>query len=513
MPVTFSPSINPSVGSSGSNTIAVARAQFQEGYEAVTTIGINPVRQKWTLNWNVVSGTEADELLSFFEARGVVEAFYWAPHGYMSPRLFRCTNWSPKIGLTGSSNFTMNAIFEEVFDGSDTFLATASVNFVANPTLPSWLTVSRASESTYQDVNGVMATAAADEPVFEYFGGANSGLRTAPGSTNLVTTSNNFSTWTKTGTGSVTASSGVAPDGTNTAYAILDNDGSNYYEISHGLTVSDNSSAHTVSVFAKNSSQDVIRVTAEFTGGSAVSKWAEFNISSGVVSNPGTAEATFIDAWGNSWKRVGIAVSNNGTGNTTLTIKIRLGDVGTDNGTVLMFGAQAEQQAHMTPYIPTTGSSANRSTEAVSGTLANINVDDAISIRCQFSRRMSTTRDFTVFSLYNITETNSVELIRKSGTTDLTLEVRDSSSVNANPVQPYTDGTTGDLVAAFETGEASLLLSGETVETDNGATVGDMTYFKLGGFGVSTARSSVIYHQELDIYDSKLTAEQMADIL
>ena len=116
---------------------------------------------------------------------------------------------------------------ERIFSGASYWISPATTFSLVDRktgTIPSVFT--RASTATYFDRNGILQTAAVDEPVIEWdpATGACLGWRLWDGVTNLLTYSNDFTqtAWAKIvgGTGTtpvVTANYAVSPDGTTNA--------------------------------------------------------------------------------------------------------------------------------------------------------------------------------------------------------------------------------------------------------------------------------------------------------
>lgn len=129
--------------------------------------------------------------------------------------------------------------------------------------------------------------------------------------TNLITETN-LNNWSKSAT---TATSNFRTPFNLPAYAITDNNTSSYLSITRNITVPNDSSSYTVSLFIKKTSGGTsarLGFNIGFnTGGTTVSVNARFNSDTGVATT-GTA----IDQ--GDWWYWYFTISNNGTGNTNL---------------------------------------------------------------------------------------------------------------------------------------------------------------------------------------------------
>lgn len=154
----------------------------------------------------------------------------------------------------------------------------------------------------------------------------------------------------------------VSPDGTMTAESILsstDSTTSKYHQQNINLSSND---SYTYSVYLKYSGSPIVSMTA-VKNSSANTVWcfAHFNLLSGEVEQD-TGEAS-MDYIGKGWYRCSIKGDPPSSGSSLF--RISLTSVTLEGQGVLAFGGQVET-GHMTSYIPTTGSSANRAATTVS---------------------------------------------------------------------------------------------------------------------------------------------------
>ena len=198
------------------------------------------------------------------------------------------------------------------------------------PELPAASTFSRASEATYTDANGILRTAAVDEPRFNYdpMTGEFLGLMLEEARTNLRSTSNNFAPSVPPVT--ITTGSFVAPTGDPTATRMqssTENTGSL-------MTVSAASqSDYTLSVFAKRNS------------GSG-------NLQLMIYDVPSYSSSKETFTLTDQWQRYSVT-RKTGSGQTGLQCRVTGVNAPFD---ILVFGAQIEASPYASSYIETSGS-------------------------------------------------------------------------------------------------------------------------------------------------------------
>lgn len=235
---------------------------------------------------------------------------------------------------------------------------------------PDWFT--RSSVATYLGPTGLIKTAAANEARFEFNEkGEALGLLIEEERTNIVKFSTDFgdSSWAKSRV-TLTANAAVAPDGTNTATKVV----ANTEENTHGLVVNGSgfdmtaSKPWTLSVFIKAEVRSRLRLRLGTNVGFIGD--AIFNVADGVIQTISSGVTGVITPFGNGWYRCSIT----GTTQETATLASSVGfytSTDTANVTypddnisgIYIWGAQFEEGAFATSYIPTTGAAASRAAD------------------------------------------------------------------------------------------------------------------------------------------------------
>ena len=216
-----------------------------------------------------------------------------------------------------------------------------------------------------------------DEPRFDYplAGGAPS-LLLEPERTNLITVSEYFggSSWTDSSSGvTVVNNDAVSPEGVeNAAKLVIDNTISSGAEFRVDTSLNPsvtNGKSYAFSVFAKAAEFNQIQldvsnakfganchVTATLTGDGSITAGSDVTSSS-------------IENYGNGWYRITMVGTVTGsTGATALIFRLQVDGInGTGDGSkgIHVYGAQFEEGASATSYIPTHGTADTRSADNV----------------------------------------------------------------------------------------------------------------------------------------------------
>jgi len=225
--------------------------------------------------------------------------------------------------------------------------------------------ISRASEATYIDSNGLIATAAIDEARYNY----NLNDLTDPptllledASTNLLESVDN---WDSSSI-NVTLNAEVSPDGTANALEIIadDQEGSHYI---NGLVLDEpytNGDTYTYSIFVKGDEGYKIRLAVYYSPGF---RYADFDLLLNDIYVQGNTPYSYTD-YGNGWYRVSITYQiADDTDNRMLCRVILRNSDGLvvytgDNttGGLYVFGGQCEKGDIPTSYIYTDTTAATR---------------------------------------------------------------------------------------------------------------------------------------------------------
>ena len=251
-----------------------------------------------------------------------------------------------------------------------------NLNFARSKTLDPRITFSRTSAGTYVDDNGLVVTAAADEPRFDHDPetGECLGLLVEEQRKNFATYSEDFTQWTNTNTTDAIDTSITAPDGTNTATKITDDSTNAAHNVKFVFTT-DSSDTFTLSCFVKKGDFSYFVMVLRMAANSE-NVYATFdfdNPSNNTTYGNGTNRSQTVTEYPNEWYRISLT-STFGAAVTDVTPHIHLTD---SSGTIsysgsgnynYIWGAQLESGSFSTSYIPTSGSTFTRNPDNVSMT-------------------------------------------------------------------------------------------------------------------------------------------------
>jgi len=236
----------------------------------------------------------------------------------------------------------------------------------------------RASSATVVNKSGLIETAANGVPRIDFLGNTSGALLLEPQSTNILTNSENGSTYTVF-SATKTLDEVISPDGTLNSFTL---EGNGDYNQVLGETVSvtlPNAGDYTFSVFAKKGTNNFIQLFFNQFSGSSNGE-AYFDLENG------TTPSSFgkIENYGNGWYRcsvIGTVIGSDLNGKFGFRISYNSSNfffptANDANGkNAYFYGFQTEQQSYATSYIPTEGASVTRNQDVCTngGSSASIN--------------------------------------------------------------------------------------------------------------------------------------------
>ena len=231
-------------------------------------------------------------------------------------------------------------------------------------------TVSRNSTATYIDEDGLIKTALANVPRFDYSEGLDPSLLLEPQSTNLVTYSEDFSNsyWNKPRSSVVSGFS--SPNGSLSAFKLVEDTSTASHYLNRSFTVGNTNLDYTFRIKVKKAERNNIWIQLYASGGTVVEAAAFFNLttkvftslSGGIVCDYNDLADGYIDV------KAIINCGNNNNLQTNVYIANSTPVISyTGDGTsgVFIFGAQLEQSSFATSYIPTSGTTVTRLADVV----------------------------------------------------------------------------------------------------------------------------------------------------
>lgn len=236
-----------------------------------------------------------------------------------------------------------------------------------------YISITRNTTGTYFGSNGLIKTAAAFEPRFEYsIGGSCLGLLIEERRENLATYSEQFNdgSWVKLNSVGISANVTTSPDGTTSADKFVENTNTSHKVLAKSFTLTA-STTYTFSLFVKSAERSNIMIhlrksdySTRFGG--------FFNLATktftGETSGGGVLASSSIIEYPNNWFRLTITgdIGANTAAVTTLYLCDTNNNIGyAADGTsgLFVWGAQLEEGPFPTSYIPTVASPVTRSAD------------------------------------------------------------------------------------------------------------------------------------------------------
>jgi hypothetical protein len=337
----------------------------------------------YTVNAGVITFTTAPLSGLTFAARNIygLNRLTGINDGLVTPASLSLggPEWDTSGNTTIDGNITQTGDTNNVYINTDTptVRPTLDLNFERDQRLDSRITFSRNSTATYLGSDGLIKTALAGEPRFEFDSSGNcKGLLSEESRSNFVKASNNFSTWTPSNI-TIGSSPSISPDGTtNAALLTATATGINYPYAGMFSVLSNNT--YTFSVWTKFEISFSILMYGTGFGvlllfDSTTKQPTTTTINSGTTGITGK-----VESYPNGWYRVSATITSTGTNFGEATIALNknkvttwgLSNASSIGDTLTVWGAQLEYGFFPTSYIPTTTASVTRSSDitTISGT-------------------------------------------------------------------------------------------------------------------------------------------------
>jgi hypothetical protein len=402
---------------------------------------------------------------------------------------------------TGGANLT-GKISRAVVIASTDPTATPAVDCDAGDYVSGSTFVSSASGETWT-LNGNASVFQPPVDASGPFGYLAEGART-----NICLQSNAFDTTWTNGSSTETANYAEAPDGTQTAWRLIDNSagGSGQVLLNQGLTIT--ATPHTFSLYAKADQLDWIMLRAQDYDSSG-NVW--FDLTNGVV---GTVNAMFsdtgIESVGDGWYRVWGVFSSTTDLSGNMRIYVEDADGATSvpkDGTssILIWGAQVEAGAFPSSYIATAAAAVTRNADVL---IAGDMVTDASgSGYAEVSQP-----DGVTANAYALNRSALGRILYKSTTAvNDNIAAYDGTNVSNAPNGPSRAST--PIAAASTWGDALTAYYNAAPDATPAAYDGTMGTGNLGiGNNQTGSEQWNGTVREVKIFDEELTAAEVADL-
>jgi len=338
---------------------------------------------------------------------------------------------------------------------------------------------------------------------------------------NLVTYSDDFAdaAWTKSAA-SITSNTIVAPDGTLTGDALIENTATNEHRINQTASATLNANI-TASLYVKaqptgtgrsvrllvaNNGATTNNISCVFTNTGGV-----FTAGAGVNSGTASGATGTVTSVGNGWYRLIVTgIPDPGVGSGTALSRINLHSGATVNYTgdgysgIFIWGAQLEAGAFATSYIPTTTASVTRNADAASMTGTNFsswfnNAEGTVYV--ESVPALSGTNGF--FAINDNTNNNAINAY---WSTNPQFQIRTNNvseaTISKSASAPF------KLAGAYKVNDIATTVNGDSVSTDTSATIPVVTQMRIGqtGSGVNSTNGTI---RKIAYYPQRLTNAQL----
>jgi len=376
-------------------------------------------------------------------------------------------------------------------------------------------TFSRASSATVVNKNGLIETVASGEPRIDFSNDVKGALLLEPSRSNVITDSEDISTWTNSGSLTRTYNIAVAPNGQTTADGIQDETGGTFKYVYKQVSVSANST-YSGSIFVKKvaSETNYTGLILAFYGGTTKYAYGIINSVTGtIVSADSTITPTFkVDDYGNYW-RFSITATDNGS-NTLCRFGVYA--CLSTNGTTLstgvssirtIWGAQLEAGSYATSLINTSGSAVTRIADVCSQTLPDVVIGQTEgSAYFEYTGNGSDNSGQRIFVLRGSSTADRIAVFDQSG--KIRIYVSDGGGLQLDTTTNVDTVSTHKVAFRYKLNDFKLYIDGTAIVTDSTFTVPTLNSVYVGtseGFG-GTLGGNV---SDVKLYDTALSDSEL----
>lgn len=363
-----------------------------------------------------------------------------------------------KDGIQIGANVAIDsaALLQQI-EATPSIRPTLSLDFQKSKTVDARGTFQRASNAMFYDQDGYLRVAASNQPRIEFFAngsGQCEGLLIERARTNLVTATEQFfdsTYWPPSAAFNAPAPGILAPDGTQTAYDIIEDISTGEHALRFPSTINIVANTqYTFTIYAKAAERSKFDL---LLGGPTnwvnANRTAGFDLATGTMTGVGGAPANgSIQALPNGWFRCRITSTTNATSVSPCSVNLRIYD-NAGNGSytgdgvsgLYVWGAQMEEGSFPSSYIRSNPTFTSRASNASYQDNADglIKVATSNTVRYNFN---SVTRENTSLML----EPSATNLITSSESFG---GVTGGTVTNNNAVAP--DGTTTAALVTEDT--------------------------------------------------------------
>lgn len=308
-----------------------------------------------------------------------------------------------------------------------------------------------------------------DTPRIDFTNDTKGHLLLEPSSTNKVTQSETFSTWSKINL-TLTTTNILAPDGVTSVVKISS---PNNLNVEHKIRFFTDTNSTTDSIFAKMG--EVRYIYNRRNAG----LWSTviFDLQEGVVNNnyPGSSNVyAKMTYYGNGWYRCEV--------NYTGTLGSNETGWGLSDGTnqnynppnttdgLYIWGAQQEDLDFATSYIPTTGATSTRNADVCnnSGSAQDFNSEEGV-LYAEVASLAEDIGGSKNFAISDGTNNNTVKFTFRSAGSQIGAAVKSNGTITANNLYNMPVSNFFKVAFKYKTNDCALWVNGTEVATDTSA--------------------------------------------
>jgi hypothetical protein len=411
--------------------------------------------------------------------------------------------------------------------GKETALAYNDENGNFKP-LP--FTFDRASTATVVNKDGLIETVGTDEPRIDFLNNTKGHLLLEPQRQNKLPYSLDFDndTFFDKINSSITKESGIAPDGSNSAYELKDtNDTGNtshYFKQTSGYKAFiDYNAIKSASVFVKAGTKKQVQVRLANAAGTFSYIMGNFDLETETILTGASANAENVaydlQNYGNGWYRcivIGSWTESNVshsrievfTADTSLTSLPNIHSYqGSGTGTLFVWGEMIEEGSYATSYIPTSGQSGGvtRSADSCSQTVPDGVIGQTEgAVYIEFDYLNSTGERRFIFQLGTGVDTIYARI--ESGQT-LTSQILNSGSGLTSTGTALPSGI-NKLAIAYANNDAVIYLNGSQIAVTSSVTIPSLSDVYVGhNSGGSQTIAGIV--KDFKLYNTRLSNSEL----
>ena len=317
-------------------------------------------------------------------------------------------------------------------------------------------TTTRASVATRVNENGLIEEVASNVSRLDYSDGACPSLLLEPASTNLITYSEDFTQWVKTGSGAgalpiITPNNSVSPDGNLNGTRLQ-------CELNGGTTSSDVSY---IKIGGISGTQFISSKSLYIRNNLAtdITLFIGINNTLDKITIPANAVFTRYKVEGQNI-------------NTEFRIGIRGGAVNSDSIDIDIFGAQLEQNSYSSSYIKTVGTSQTRSADTANGAGNSTVINSSEGVLYFEGSSLANSVPTQRMSLSDGTSANRIYIQNSATTNQIYVSVVSGgvSSVDVN-ITSYDTTQFNKIAIKYKANDFALWINGVEEATDISAVI------------------------------------------